>query len=155
MKTLHWVLHVLYCINPPPNKPIVRRDHHDLKDENIHQGVDNDDIKMRIFTRVCVVIPTYTQNPKNSSSPCHGNPPTQERQMSCITSLASLIPPKFQKRKKEGETGEEGRKGRRKEKEGEKEEGRRERKNEGRKGEDRKGSLSSICHQSLKLHQDK
>ena len=49
---------------------------------------------------LCVAIPGYTQNPTGSASTEDSNPPTQsQRWRSCLTSLASLIPPKLQKRK--------------------------------------------------------
>ena len=47
-----------------------------------------------------MAIPGYTQNPTGSTSTEDSNPPTQsQRWRSCLTSLASLIPPKLQKRK--------------------------------------------------------
>lgn len=47
-----------------------------------------------------MVIPGYTQNPTGSTSTEDSNPPTQsQRWRRCLTSLASLIPPKLQKRK--------------------------------------------------------
>lgn len=104
-----------------------------------------------------MAIPGYTQNPTGSASTEDSNPPTQsQRWRSCLTSLASLIPPKLQKRKdrlgraaRELGRGEKMGVGREK-KEEEKKEGRKE-----RKEKRRLQVMSWLFHVPfLKLHQD-